>query len=264
MINIKGVFLLFFITVILTVYPLSSHGLPPLPYVRENSIDISKDEKYLIKLDLDSIKEDNNGIVFFETIWIPIPPEQENAARGLGLTKKPLGHFILYYKADPSRNLIAHIRTINYYKDGSIARDYTRPAKEQKLERPKSNRAKNTLKGLKDNLTIENEAAIVVSVPTDVVVAPEERWEKYETEDASVFHIPAEWEVLKGSNKTYSTELSTPNGAKLNVQKILHAQKQEDTLEIGLFRIWVTGITSPNPTMRDLEDAVSMFNKNRT
>lgn len=96
------------------------------PY--DSLVFVSQDDQYTIYLfDQLTTYTKNRRIALILTKWIPTRAQRESTARGLGLTQKPLGHFLLTYAVDVENGEGAHISTINFYADGSVARDYQVP-----------------------------------------------------------------------------------------------------------------------------------------
>lgn len=115
--------------------PSQSNNDPELAFVR-------KDEAYEIYLDTGHINYDKESqIVSFLTIWYPSEKTKKQMERDPNFNITPgknIGLCALLYMADFSDNTYVHLRTINFYTDGSIARDYIRPRSESKWENPKT------------------------------------------------------------------------------------------------------------------------------
>jgi hypothetical protein len=95
----------------------------------ESLMFVSSDPNYKIYLYKDSIEydEDDDSLTYVWTRWIPSEAQKAKVAGAMKLTEKPLDYFELNYAIDIEDASGAHVRTINYYEDGSVARDYTEP-----------------------------------------------------------------------------------------------------------------------------------------
>jgi S1-C subfamily serine protease len=94
----------------------------------ESLVFVSEDPGYAIYLHKDSITYDEAGdIADIWTMWIPSEAQKASVADALKLTEMPLDYFELNYVMDMEGARGAHVRTINYYEDGSVARDYKVP-----------------------------------------------------------------------------------------------------------------------------------------
>ncbi len=102
---------------------------------------IRKDDSYEVYLDTESVNYDReSNIVSFNTTWYPSEKTKQQIERDPNfdlIPGKELGIFVLSYLVDFSRDNYVHLRTVNFYADGSVARDYIRPKEQAKWEAPK-------------------------------------------------------------------------------------------------------------------------------
>jgi hypothetical protein len=105
------------------------HGADSRARADESLVFVSEDPSYAIYLHKDSIMYDEAGdIADVWTMWIPSEAQRASVAEALGLTDMPLDYFELNYVINMEEIRGAHVRTINYYEDGSVARDYKVPS----------------------------------------------------------------------------------------------------------------------------------------
>ena len=100
---------------------------------------IQKDKSYDVYLDKNSI-DYNSGLVHFTTIWYPTELTKQHVATDQNfnlIPGKELGAFILNYRVDMNDDTYIHLRTLNLYDDGNVARDYVKPQSEYRWETPK-------------------------------------------------------------------------------------------------------------------------------
>jgi hypothetical protein len=100
---------------------------------------VDKDNRYTIYLEKTMTTYSNNNLLIsIWTMWVPTEAQKKDVAKSLGLTKKALSSFALNYVIDLAEKKGSHRRTINFYDDGSVARDYTVP--KPKWESPSQNK----------------------------------------------------------------------------------------------------------------------------
>lgn len=111
--------------------PSSSHSEDKLLFVQ-------RDKSYEIYLDTEYIEyEKEKSLVTFITAWYPSEVVKENIAKDPNfnlIEGKELGVFLLLYTVNLSNNTYVHLRTVNCYVDGTVARDYTTPNSKIKWE----------------------------------------------------------------------------------------------------------------------------------
>ena len=122
---------------------------------------VKKDESYEIYLDKEAISYNKESSrVYFMTIWYPSEKTKRQIEKDPNfdlIPGKNLGIFALYYIADFSNNTYVHLRTVNFYDDGSIARDYMKPDNEIIFETPKKgSRIESLMQALSKQLNIKN------------------------------------------------------------------------------------------------------------
>ena len=122
---------------------------------------VKKDESYEIYLEKESIIYDKeSSTAYFMTIWYPSEKTKRQIEKDPNFNLIPgknLGIFALYYIADFSNNTYVHLRTINFYDDGSIARDYRKPDDEIIFDTPKKgSRIESLMQALSKQLNIKN------------------------------------------------------------------------------------------------------------
>ena len=118
-----------------------------LPGLREDSarknsdgmIFVRSDDSYEMYIASDYIEYDRaNSQAAFISVWFPTEKMNRQMKRDPNFRArqgKNFGPCILLYAADFADNTYLHIRTVNLYTDGSIARDYVRPAREYRWEK---------------------------------------------------------------------------------------------------------------------------------
>ncbi len=106
----------------------------------ESMIFIRKDDSYEMYLAADYIEYDSiNSQAAFVTVWFPTEKTNRQMKRDPNFRArqgKNFGPCILLYAVDFTDNTYLHLRTVNLYTDGSIARDYVRPQSQYKWETP--------------------------------------------------------------------------------------------------------------------------------
>ncbi len=106
----------------------------------ESMIFVRKDESYEMYLAADYIEYDSvNSQAAFVTVWFPTEKTNRQMKKDPNFRArqgKDFGPCILLYAVDFEDNTYLHLRTVNLYTDGSIARDYVRPQREYRWEKP--------------------------------------------------------------------------------------------------------------------------------
>lgn len=95
----------------------------------DNMIFVEKDTRYTIYLAKSPVIFDpakSSASVW--TVWVPTQAQKESVAKTFNLRKRPLGDFALKYIIDLETGEGAHVATVNFYDDGSIARSYVQPS----------------------------------------------------------------------------------------------------------------------------------------
>ncbi len=110
--------------------------------VREDSggmIFVRKDDSYEMYIASDYIEYDRaNSQAAFISVWFPTEKTNRQMKRDPNFKArrgKNFGPCILLYAVDFDDNTYLHLRTVNLYTDGSIARDYVRPQSEYRWEK---------------------------------------------------------------------------------------------------------------------------------
>jgi hypothetical protein len=89
---------------------------------------VDEDDSYEIYIERASVQySDDDSIVSIWSVWFPSERAKAAVVKTFGLTKMPLSIFALHYLIDTETDEGSHRRTVNFYNDGSIARDYTVP-----------------------------------------------------------------------------------------------------------------------------------------
>ena len=105
----------------------------------EGMIFVRKDESYEMYLATDYIEYDRaTSQAAFVSVWFPTERTNRQMKRDPNFRArqgKDFGPCILLYAVDFEDGTYLHLRTVNLYTDGSIARDYVRPQREYKWER---------------------------------------------------------------------------------------------------------------------------------
>ena len=105
----------------------------------ESMIFVRKDDSYEMYLATDYIEYDRStSQAAFVSVWFPTERTNRQMKRDPNFRArqgKDFGPCILLYAVDFEDNTYLHLRTVNLYTDGSIARDYVRPQREYKWER---------------------------------------------------------------------------------------------------------------------------------
>ena len=106
----------------------------------DSMIFVRKDESYEMYIATDYIEYDSeNEQAAFVSVWFPSERTNRQMKRDpnfRAVQGKDFGPCILLYAVDFEDNTYLHLRTVNLYTDGSIARDYVRPRSQYKWETP--------------------------------------------------------------------------------------------------------------------------------
>ena len=101
---------------------------------------VNKDESYETYLETEHITFDRErSIASFVVVCYPSERMNEKMKRESTFNPMPgrnFGPCMMLYAADLSDNTYVHLRTINLYDDGTIARDYEKPRSQMKWENP--------------------------------------------------------------------------------------------------------------------------------
>lgn len=101
---------------------------------------VRSDDSYEMYIASDYIEYDRaNSQAAFISVWFPTEKTNRSMKRDPNFRArhgKDFGPCILLYAVDFGDNTYLHLRTVNLYTDGSIARDYVRPQREYKWEKP--------------------------------------------------------------------------------------------------------------------------------
>ncbi|MBR4196492.1 MAG: trypsin-like peptidase domain-containing protein [Synergistaceae bacterium] len=101
---------------------------------------VRSDESYEMYIAADYIEYDSaNSQAAFVSVWFPTERTNRQMKRDPNFRAvhgKNFGPCILLYAVDLSDNTYLHLRTVNLYTDGSIARDYVRPQRDYRWEKP--------------------------------------------------------------------------------------------------------------------------------
>lgn len=122
---------------------------------------VKKDDSYEIYLEKESIIYDKeSSTAYFMTIWYPSEKMKRQIEKDPNfdlIPGKNLGIFALIYVVNFSNNSYVHLRTVNFYDDGSIARDYIRPENEKTWDSPKKgSRIESLIQALSKQLGIKS------------------------------------------------------------------------------------------------------------
>ncbi|WP_299075658.1 trypsin-like peptidase domain-containing protein [uncultured Fretibacterium sp.] len=106
----------------------------------KNLLFVRSDSGYEVYLDLERIVYDKEtSRATFISVWFPSEKIKASLKKDPNfklIAGKELGVFVLVYMADLSDGTYVHLRTVNFYADGTVARDYTRPRSQLKWEVP--------------------------------------------------------------------------------------------------------------------------------
>ena len=101
---------------------------------------VRSDESYEMYIASDYIEYDRaNAQAAFLSVWFPTEKTNRQMKRDpnfKAVQGKDFGPCILLYAVDFDDNTYLHLRTVNLYTDGSIARDYVRPQSQYRWEKP--------------------------------------------------------------------------------------------------------------------------------
>ena len=105
----------------------------------DSMIFVRKDESYEMYIAADYIEYDRaTRQAAFVSVWFPSEKTNQRMKRDPNFHArqgKDFGPCILLYAVDFDDGTYLHLRTVNLYTDGTIARDYVRPQKEYRWER---------------------------------------------------------------------------------------------------------------------------------
>ena len=95
----------------------------------------------------------------FITLWIPTEKSKREMRKDPHFRPAPagedLGNCLLVYNVNFQYNTYLHLRTVNFFTDGSVARDYIKPSDEIKWRKaPKGSRIESLMKEVKKQLRI--------------------------------------------------------------------------------------------------------------
>ena len=106
----------------------------------DSMIFVRKDDSYEMYIASDYIEYDSaNSQAAFVSVWFPTERTNRQMKRDPNFRArqgKDFGPCILLYAIDFNDNTYLHLRTVNLYTDGTIARDYVKPQREYKWEKP--------------------------------------------------------------------------------------------------------------------------------
>ena len=123
----------------------------------DGMIFVRSDKEYDVYLETEYIEYDKtNELAAFYTIWFPTERTKRQMKRDKNFNAKPgkeFGPCLLSYIVDLDEGKYMHVRTVNFYTDGTIARDYAKPMKQYRWEVPtKKSRIEDLMMTLKDYL----------------------------------------------------------------------------------------------------------------
>ena len=108
----------------------------------EGMIFVRKDDSYEMYIAAEYIEYDRaTRQAAFVSVWFPTERTNRQMKRDPNFHArqgKDFGPCILLYAVDFDDGTYLHLRTVNLYTDGTIARDYVRPQKEYRWERASS------------------------------------------------------------------------------------------------------------------------------
>ena len=115
----------------------------------DGMIFVRKDESYEMYIAADYVEYDRaTSQAAFVSVWFPTEKTNRQMKRDPNFKArqgKDFGPCILLYAVDFEDGTYLHLRTVNLYTDGTIARDYVRPQSGYKWERPSGNSRINDL-----------------------------------------------------------------------------------------------------------------------
>ena len=144
----------------------------PARGVNESSVDahdnyelklVRSDESYEMYLETGNIEYDpESSIASFVSVWLPTKRtnlQMKKDPNFRAVRGKNFGPCMLVYMADLSKGMYIHLRTVNLYTDGTIARDYVRPVEQCTWEKPsRGSRAEELIEEVRKELRIEHDA----------------------------------------------------------------------------------------------------------
>lgn len=106
----------------------------------DGMIFVRSDDSYEMYIAADYIEYDRaNSQAAFVSVWFPTERTNRQMKRDPNFRAKQgkdFGPCILLYAVDFDDDTYLHLRTVNLYTDGTIARDYVRPQREYRWEKP--------------------------------------------------------------------------------------------------------------------------------
>ena len=121
---------------------------------------VRKDDGYDMYLLTQSIEYDRETqAVSFITLWLPTEKSKREMRKDPHFKPAPtgedLGSCLLVYNVNFQYNTYIHLRTVNFFTDGSVARDYIKPSDEIRWRKaPKGSRIESLMKEVKKQLRI--------------------------------------------------------------------------------------------------------------
>ena len=121
---------------------------------------VRRDDRYDMYLLTQSIEYDRaTQSALFITLWIPTEKSKREMRKDPHFRPAPagedLGNCLLVYNVNFQYNTYLHLRTVNFFTDGSVARDYIKPSDEIKWRKaPKGSRIESLMKEVKKQLRI--------------------------------------------------------------------------------------------------------------
>jgi hypothetical protein len=101
---------------------------------------VRSDESYEMYLETGNIEYDpESSMASFVSVWLPTKRTNATMKKDpnfRAVRGKNFGPCMLVYIADLSEGTYVHLRTVNLYTDGTIARDYVRPVEQCRWEKP--------------------------------------------------------------------------------------------------------------------------------
>ena len=108
--------------------------------ISDGMIFVRSDKEYDVYIETEYIDYDPDyEIASFVSVWFPTEQTKRQMKRDKNFNAKPgkeFGPCVLSYIVDFDKGAYIHVRTVNFYKDGSIARDYAPSMREYKWEVP--------------------------------------------------------------------------------------------------------------------------------
>lgn len=124
---------------------------------------VRSDESYEMYLEVGNIEYDpESSIASFVSVWLPTKRTNAKMKKDpnfRAVRGKNFGPCMLVYMADLSAGTYIHLRTVNLYTDGTMARDYVKPVEQCKWERvPSGSRAEELIEEVRRQLEKERDA----------------------------------------------------------------------------------------------------------